>query len=55
MDGWEKRVLRDGVPLIDGREPRAIEHLCIHDLLIHDGPVEDCCEAEWREERAALG
>lgn len=40
---------------IDGRDPAGIEHLCIKDLQIHDGPVEECCETEWREERAALG
>lgn len=42
-------------PVIDGRDPAGIEHLCIKDLQIHDGPVEECCETEWREERAALG
>lgn len=36
-------------------ERRAIEHLCIKDNMIHDGPVEDCCLNEWREERASLG
>jgi hypothetical protein len=39
---------------IDGRDPATIEHLCIIDLTIHDGPVEECCVAEWRAERAAL-
>jgi hypothetical protein len=47
--------LADECRCIDGRNPRAIEHLCIKDHLIHDGPVEDCCLMEWREERAALG
>jgi hypothetical protein len=45
----------DGVPVIDGRDPKMIEHLCINDLQIHDGPVEECCLDRWREERAALG
>lgn len=44
----------DCIPVIDGRDPTGIEHLCIKDLQIHDGPVEDCCVSEWREERAAL-
>lgn len=45
---------RDGVPYIDGRNPVMLEHLCIHDLRVHPGPVEDCCLNEWREERAGL-
>lgn len=57
VDPYEGPVnwMRDGVPVIDGRDPATIEHLCIKDLLIHDGSVEECCEAQWREERDALG
>jgi hypothetical protein len=36
--------------VIDGREPKAIEHLCARDLNVHDGPVEDCCADLWRDE-----
>ena len=51
---YYERAVRNGEPVIDGSDPTGIEHLCIKDLQIHDGPVEECCENEWREERAAL-
>lgn len=38
--------------VIDGTEPRMREHLCIKDLQVHDGPVEDCCINEWRDQGA---
>lgn len=37
-----------GEPIIDGRDPAAIEHLCCKDLQIHDGPVDTCCADLWR-------
>ena len=40
---------------IDGRDPAAIEHLCIKDLTVQDGPVEDCCIEQWRDQGAATG
>lgn len=36
----------------DGTEPRMMEHLCIKDLTIQPGPVEDCCINEWRDQGA---
>lgn len=40
----------DDRAFIDGRDPVAIEHLCIDGLVVKDGPVEDCCADRWREE-----
>lgn len=37
---------------IDGTLPSMREHLCIRDLTVKDGPVEDCCVAEWMDEGA---
>lgn len=34
----------------DGRNPAGIEHLCARDLTVQDGPVEECCIAEWIDE-----
>lgn len=37
---------------IDGRNPDEYTHLCIVDLNVHDGPVEECCVERWRDEGA---
>lgn len=45
--------LRSEVP--DGRDPKGIEHLCARDLMVRDGPVEECCIEEWMAEEVRLG
>lgn len=51
LSGDPNRLQQHLPDWLDGREPKAIEHLCAKDLQVHDGPVEDCCVNEWRDHR----